>query len=280
MALLPFCQSSLLRNVQQEGAGIPLTSTPHLQPTKTCTGPRHPHPITPSILPIHHPSVHPHVGLWRPQCSHQTWAAARLTLSLRGPLSELSRGPSEPGVLRQLNLSSGQSEENRSRPISLYYGTALLLCCHVPVVLQGRRCLIHHQWTKGWVGGVGRGGGRRWVLPAPQTHTLIYTLSVSLLLFKVGQLCRNKLSGLLQSINSPHGRLHKECSTDTPELQFSSDNPLRFSHRLFSFYYLLYESVICWNDVKRNQVHSQTCHKIQVNIVKGQERELFIGKMN
>ncbi len=148
----------------------PHLSSTVIQATKTCAGP---HPfIHPSILSyVIHPSIRLS-DLNRNQRGWQTWAAVRLSLLLRGPLSELSEGPSEPGVPRQLNLSSGQSEKSRNCPISLHYGTALLLHCHVPVVLQGRRCLIHHQGTKDLAGGLG--GGRSF-LPLRHTHTHTHT---------------------------------------------------------------------------------------------------------
>lgn len=137
---------------------------PHLlsaitQPTKTCAGPS----IHPPLYPlIYHSSTHPPVRTWRDP--------VRLTdVSCRQVESSLTRALSEPGVPRQLNLSSGQSEESGSRPISLHYGTVLLLHCRVPVVLQGRCCLIHHQGTKGPGWGVGKGGGP--FLPPRDTHT-------------------------------------------------------------------------------------------------------------
>lgn len=105
------------------------------------------------------PSIHPLVRLWQTQHHQHTRAAVRLTLFLRQSLSKCPRAPLCPGVQHQLNLSSRQSEEHWSHPISLHYETELVLCCHIAVVLQGRCCLIHHQGTKGLAGGGGGGGG-------------------------------------------------------------------------------------------------------------------------
>lgn len=147
-----FCKLSHLRNVQQEleDQGSPHLSSTGIQPTKTCAGL---HPL------ICHPSIHPLVRLWQTQHHQHTRAAVRLTLFLRQSLSKCPRAPLCPGVQHQLNLSSRQSEEHWSHPISLHYETELVLCCHIAVVLQGRCCLIHHQGTKGLVGGGGGGGG-------------------------------------------------------------------------------------------------------------------------
>lgn len=146
-----FFELSHPRNVQQEPENQESPSLVLHLPAKTCAGPS---------------SIHPPVGSWRDP-------ERRTDVSRRQAASSLTRALSEPGVPRQLNLSSGQSEESGSRPISLHYGTALLLRCRVPVVLQGSCCLIHHQETKGLAGGwrkEEKGGGS--FLPLKHTLTL------------------------------------------------------------------------------------------------------------
>lgn len=141
------------------GPGIPLTSPP-LSPSSQRPAQVPVHPSTPPSS--HTSSVHPSTcqAVAGPRAADRRELPSGWISSYECPSQSCPWALSEPGVPRQLNLSSGQSEESGSRPISLHYGTALLHRCHVPVVLQGRCCLIHHQGTKGLAGGgVGRGGG-------------------------------------------------------------------------------------------------------------------------
>lgn len=114
------------------------------------------------------PSIHPLVRLWQTQHHQHTRAAVRLTLFLRQSLSKCPRAPLCPGVQHQLNLSSRQSEEHWSHPISLHYETVSALlsyCCGTP-----REMLSH---TSSGNKGPGWGWGwRRWGLPVPQTLLL------------------------------------------------------------------------------------------------------------
>jgi len=142
-------EESHLRNVPQEpeGQGSP-------SPLLRC----HPaHKDRRGSPSIHASSIHPRLSGRGGTRSGPTDVSCRQVEDslTRAPLGAVQGPPSEPGVPRQLNLSSGQSEGSGSRPISLHYGPAALLRCRVPVVLQGRRCLIHHQGTKGQA----RGGG-------------------------------------------------------------------------------------------------------------------------
>lgn len=142
------------------------------QPTKTRSL-----SIPPPLYPlIHHPSIHPSTcqAMAGPSAADRRELPSGWTFSYEGPSQSCQWVLSEPGVPRQLNLSSGQSEESGSHPISLHYGTALLRRCHVPVVLQGRCCLIHHQGTKG----LDRGGWGEEVDPSCPwvTHLHSHTL--------------------------------------------------------------------------------------------------------
>lgn len=154
------------------GPGIPITSPP-LSPSSQRPAQVPVHPSTP--LSSHTSSIHPSTcqAVAGPSAANRREPPSGWIFSYEGPSQSCQWALSGPGVPRQLNLSSGQSEESGSRPISLHYGTALLRRCHVPVVLQGRCCLIHHQGTKGLAGG---GWGEEVGPSCPWvTHTHTYT---------------------------------------------------------------------------------------------------------
>ena len=104
---------------------------------------------------ICHPSVHLPVRPWRKSAQPTDMSRHHAESFPTSFPPKAVRRPSQSLECHRLNSSCKQSEESGSCPISLHYGTAVQQRCHVPVVVQGRRCLIHHQNKEtGW----GRGG--------------------------------------------------------------------------------------------------------------------------
>lgn len=173
---LPFTLNAVLRNprnVQQEPEGQWSSFLQHQPSHKDLCR-------CPSILPC-------------VICGQtQTWGAVTLSVPVREAPSKRPRASSEPAVQRQLNLSSPQSDESGSCPISLHYRKVLVLFCRVPVVLQGRCCLIHHQGTKGLVKVVKRGRGS--FLPLSPTPLLLRSLKPR---GKLTRICSNSYAEVL-----------------------------------------------------------------------------------
>ncbi|CAL8301711.1 unnamed protein product [Lota lota] len=104
-------------------------------------------PLRPSITrpSVHHASVHPSAGggaQHGPPDGGRQRADSPLTSA---PLPELFKGTVGTS---ECPANSILVVDKAGAPSVSIMGTAALLRCRVPAVLQGRRCLVHHPGTK------------------------------------------------------------------------------------------------------------------------------------